>query len=173
MTKEEYLHATSYGSVEDAQKDLTLIRVLFIVTLLGIFFAQFVLGTAFAISDSLGLFAFLAYIAYWVFFIWKCWDIVKKTLAVNKANVFFSVVLAPLSWIWFYPQLTEPLEIIVGSRMPPTTDAVTEGQARISARKAGARNAWRSMLMIAVGVFVVIACITAYQTYQSLSNGGL
>ncbi len=150
MTKEEYLQATSYASVEEARKDLKAIQFLF-PAVLG---AAFLVRIGAVVDPRVGIVSWALYLAFLVFFIWKCRTIIKKTRHVSKAQLLFSIVFAPLSWIWFYPQLSEPLEIIVGSRMPPTTDAVTEGKTREEARKKGSRNAWKTILYVAIAVLV-------------------
>lgn len=156
MTKEEYLLMTSYASPEDANEDLKTIQFLFPLILVLFMCARTVIQIGWMHNRSLGMIALAATGIVLAYFIWTCWSIAKKTRKVTKAEPLFSLVLAPLSWIWFYPQLSEPLEIIVGKRMPPTTDVAAEAQARIDASKKGTRNAIRTILIV-IGIGLVVA----------------
>lgn len=167
MTKEEYLQITSYASPEDAKKDLRTIQVLFPLALIVILLGDFVFRLAILLNNYIGFVVLIGYLGLFIFFVWKCWDVIKKTRKVTKAQLLFSIILAPLSWIWFYPQLSEPLEIIVGTRMPPTTDAVAEGQARVEARKKGSANAVRTILIVAGLVALLLIGLSVYQVMNA------
>lgn len=155
MTKEEYLHATSYSSVDEAQKDLATIQVLFPASIGVILLLDFIFQLAITVHPILGNIVLLGVLVFGIYFIWKCREIIQKTKNVTKATLLFSIVLAPLSWIWFYPQLSEPLEIIVGKRMPPTTNAVEEAEMRVKASKVGTRRALRTILIVMAIVFLI------------------
>lgn len=163
MTKEEYLRATAYASPEEAKKDLSFIRVLFPLAFVLILFSNIGSTLVSLGYEVLGVFILFGYLGFLVFFVLRCREIIEKTKKVTKAQLFFSIILAPVSWIWFYPQLSEPLEIIVGSRMPPTTDVAGEQQARAKARKTGANNAVRTILIVAGIVFLFLVAMLIYQ----------
>ena len=161
MTKEEYLQLTSYPSLQEAQKDLSMIQVLFPLTLGLMLVGQPITRLALLMHPAMEAIIFIGYSIFGIFFVWKCRDILVKTRKVAKGELLFSILFAPLSWIWFYPQLSEPLEIIVGKRMPPTTDVATETQARIDAAKKGSRNATRTILIV-TGITLLAALVIGF-----------
>jgi hypothetical protein len=121
---DEYLKLTGYTSVKEAQKDLKILKILFsvAVVLLNILVILLLINLRILdlyISYYPEIFIIIGCLIYLCMLVWKCWNVIQKTEQVTRAHIVFSILLAPLSWIWFYPQLVEPLEVIAGLRMPP------------------------------------------------------
>ncbi|MCC7522291.1 hypothetical protein IT407_00600 [Candidatus Uhrbacteria bacterium] len=161
MTKEEYMRLTAYTSIEQARHDLNILRSMFVVVLIAIFASDYLYVLLYQINRDFAVFLLIGYVCLLGLFVWKCHELKQKTKQVNKASLVFSIILAPISWIWFYPQMTEPLEIIVGNRQPPTS--VQSMAERDALRKKGNRDTIRTIALVFVLTLAALSVIFFFQ----------
>lgn len=159
MTKEEYLRMTNIASEEEAHKMLRNVNGAFLAI---VFFSYVVPLVVFYIWDvQFSGVLQIANIIFWVIFTYYCWT-VKKAQKISKVSALFAWFFAPLSWIWFYPQLTEPLRIIIGEKQPPTitVDQFMEEFHRKPDAKASNTRVVKTIVLVSIGVIIFLIVST-------------
>lgn len=151
MTKEEYRAHTSLQSVDEAHSLLNKTRILFIVEFIAIVLMR-ILAT-----ESSYVTYFAIWLAFTVYFVIHCMQITKKTKAVTKAWAAWAVIFAPISWIWFYPELVKPLHIIIGDQPPP--EVIQPRGLSAQSRKNANAGFWRTVLIVSAISFVILSAI--------------
>lgn len=149
ITKEEYLLRTNIKSIEDASKYHTRLKMLFtgtiIVSTLTRVFANFIeMSNVYALIYLLFFITNISLIIYFIAYSIK----VLKAEKISRWNAALCVFFAPISWIWFYPTIMDPLKIIMGKKNPPLKNP------EIKAKKKGLSLAWW-ILIIFVSVIVL------------------
>ncbi len=167
MTRDEYQAKTGIKNVEDARSRLTHLRVLFTVVLATLLLVQ---GGAEAMSeDTYGLLVII-YIGLLVYFVVYCVKTIKLTKDVTSANAFWSIVFAPISWFWFYPEITKPLKVIVGELpVPDKLPIQLSSEEAKQAREASNKRFWK-IVKIGVAVFAVLFGIAMIAMVNSQNN---
>ena len=157
MTQEEYRARTLIQTPEEAKTRL--------VHLQELFFAVF--GARIFISLSVGFvtldvyrFLLLAHVTLIVYFVIYCMKVIKLTRDVTRADLVWSILFAPISWLWFYPEITKPLRIILGELPPP--DKLPTREERAALRKAVNGNYWKSLLIIVGLCFLCMAVLIGW-----------
>jgi hypothetical protein len=156
MTKEEYRARTKLTSVDEAHSLLNRTRIIFAVEALATVLMQLS-----RYETSYPTYAII-WFALTIFFVIHCVVVIKKTREVTRAWAPWSVILAPISWIWFYPELVKPLKIVLGTE--PVPDVI---RPRLTAenRKNINQKFWRNLLIIFVISFVVVSMIAIQQNF--------
>lgn len=153
FSRSEYMAMTNIKSVEDAQKLLNNLKIFFWVTFLWyaalVYFGEYVPD-----DGNLGysLFCFL-YIVELIFFVSYCVKVLKAE-KISKSDAIFCVILAPISWLWFYPGITEPLKIIIGEKQPPLR--IYFEDAYLERERARNKNYWKWFFIILLGIVGVL-----------------
>jgi len=114
MSIEEYMSYTNIKSVDEAQKYYSNLKMLFILVFIGLIVVKGMTG----IDSGLYAIIWLADIALLIYFVVYCVKVVNAE-KISKASAAFSILFAPISWFWFYPNIMEPLKIIIGKKTPP------------------------------------------------------
>lgn len=165
MTREEYQAETDITSPEEAQALLSKLQWLFI----GVFgFRLCIYAIEKNIYPSSLLFLLLCDVALVIYFVVFCLKVIRLTRTVTKANVFWSIFLAPISWAWFYPEITKPLKIIIGELPPP--EKIQTMEERKAMRKAINTNYWKTLL-IAIGIAALFAVIVFVKIMFEIHSG--
>ncbi len=154
MTREEYMARTNITSVEQAKGYLNQLRALFIIVFLGMA-ARYL-----PVSEDAALAIFFTYWAIVIYFVAYCVKVVKQE-KISKAHAAFSILFAPISWIWFYPAIMEPLEIITGKKQPPESlpPELTEEQ-KAAKQKEGNKKFWKTIGIVCAVAFGLMAIFT-------------
>lgn len=153
MTREEYKQHTNIQDAEEAKSLMKRIKILFACTFIGIIGINILR----AISSNIeGITIYLlGYLLLYAYFIYRCYEITKKTKKVTRAEIVFSFFFAPISWIWFYDALLEPLQVITGERDVPDhiriKKELTEEQ-----KKTIRRNTWKTIGKITLVAFCMV-----------------
>lgn len=156
MTKEEYRSRTKITSIDEAKSHLLHLRILFIV----VFIAPLIRDVL--ISSLLTLLVMtVLYVGLWIYFIVYCVKVTRLTREVTKADAFWSIFLAPISWIWFYPAITRPLQIIIGSIEPPETTPTATDRALV--QKNANKRFFRTLayVVLVIGLFLLFSYFTS------------
>jgi hypothetical protein len=156
MTVNEYMAHTNIKSVEEAQEYLTTLRILFIVVAIAMVGVR---GLA-ELNEQFE-FLYLPYLILLIFFVFYCVKVVKAE-KISRAHAGFSILFAPLSWIWFYPEITEPLKIITGKLLPPSSLPSREKEKQQYQERN--KKFWRRFVYIVIIVLVLIggSLVAAY-----------
>lgn len=173
MTKEEFLSKTDIKNESEAFGYLSHLTFLF-VTVFGGMIAVRALGQLSdeTLSPNLYLIIWFAWILYLVYFVYFCVKVINLTKKVTKASAVWSILFAPISWIWFYPELTKPLKIIIGRLAPPETLPNVEEKKAIADKVNS--SFWKSIkiaVLISLGVVVVTIVYVQFQP-NNVSNKG-
>lgn len=157
MTREDYMAHTNIKSEEEAKEYLNRLNFLFIAVFIGMVIVN---GTADSIDEGLYAIIWLANIALIIYFVWYCVKVIKAE-KISKATAAFSIIFAPISWLWFYPNITDPLKIIVGKKVPPVSlpNKLTLGERKKKDKKFW-RNFWIVMASIFGGLILIIILIS-------------
>lgn len=111
MTLEEYMSHTSIHSVDEAQQLLSNTKIFFWAMFIAFLIVK---GAGSSIDSEIFALLWLGDIVLIFFFVLHCMKIIRLTKKVNKTSAVWAIFFAPISWIWFYPDLVKPLKIIVG-----------------------------------------------------------
>ncbi len=164
MTRDEYRALTKIENEDDARN--LLVRTNWLFT--GVFIAMILSQVANAVMlPEQGVAIGIVYIALLIYLTVHSAQVIKRTQPVNKAWAGFAIIFAPISWIWFYPELVKPLKIIAGDMEPPTAvdlpKPMTEEE-HIAMKKRIRRHTWRTMgviTLITMGILTVLTVIFA------------
>ncbi len=150
MTREEYLLKTGIKNQEEAKSRLWHLNCLF-----AFFVTLLVIKSGIKeLDENTHLLLFAVYAGLLMFFWAYCVKIIRLTRNVTRAKSYWLFVLAPISWLWFYSEITRPLKIIVGEIEPP--DKFPTKEDRSIARESVNKWFWKWFKIVAV-VFVVLA----------------
>lgn len=116
MTKEEYQKHASLASSEEANELLKQTRMAFVAYIILTIVLSSVADAA---SDNAMIFVALARVMLIAVFLTYNISITRKTKRVTEAWAGWSIIFAPVSWIWYYPNLVQPLKIVAGIVAPP------------------------------------------------------
>lgn len=105
-TAESYLALTDIRDVVTAKKYLNKLNSLFFLTFVGIILLNF------------NPLFFVILIPLLIYFVVFCNKVIKEE-RVSNASAVFVFLFAPISWVWFYPSIMDPLKIIVGEKELP------------------------------------------------------
>ena len=142
-TAGEYLAKTDIKSKDEARRYLNQLKALFWIIFLGIF----VLGE----SDILAI----LYFGLFVYFIVFCLKLLNAE-KLSKANAFWCIFFAPISWLHLYPLMANPLKIILGEKQPPIHLSNKEREQKATEFH---KKIWREFWMalkIVIGILTVI-----------------
>lgn len=162
MTKEEYQSKTDIKSVEEARSILSHLQIIFWVAF--IWMVALRVGAE-IIPYGIYLIVWLGYLSFIIYFIVYCVKIVRLTRAVTKADAVWSIIFAPISWLWFYPELTAPLKIIIGDREPP--EKLPERKFDAAKNAASWRKFWRNIIIFTVILLGALGLTIAYVVYET------
>ncbi|MDQ5952303.1 MAG: hypothetical protein QG626_430 [Patescibacteria group bacterium] len=155
LTRDEYQAQTGIASAEEAKRYLGRLKGVFgfiFVYLVAVNLVQTVADEEFLIVFSLVYLVCLAgFVAY-------CWRVIRLTKKVTQANILFSILFAPISWIWFYPELVKPLKIIAGEMEPPEALPVRNSRFN-NALNAAWQDKKKRIAMIIAGVFALVIVV--------------
>jgi len=154
MTKEEYRAQTEIANAEEAAEYLWNLRAMFIAVFAARYGVYF-LGSFGFTSQMIQVYAFCLG-GLCLFFIYYCLKIIRLTKNVTKANAIWSILFAPLSWFWFYPEITKPLKIITGEIEPPASIQPIEERRQIE--QASWKRYWKTLIIVFL-ISLVVACI--------------
>jgi len=113
----DYLSKTEIKNAQEARALLSQTRIWFWSFFLGSCLLRYIGATS---DDDTFTIFLIIYFVLLVLFVRYCMRIIKLTAKVSKADAVWSIFLAPVSWLWFYPDLVRPLKIIIGEIQPPT-----------------------------------------------------
>ena len=113
-TPEEYLSETNIKNKEEAKRYLKELKIIFWVHLISL---SFLYSSNESGNESAFVF-FIFYICILGVFIYFCIKLLKVE-KIPTGNAWFCVVFAPISWLYLYPLLANPLKIILGEKQPP------------------------------------------------------
>lgn len=136
MTRDEYQGLTNYNDPADAKDDLASVKLWFgAMAVSGVLHAL----AAWNISRPFPGYTWYVntpFIILLLAFVWFCYSLKQRVKLVSKAALIFTVAFAPLGWFMLYAQLIEPLEIIIGIRLPPkeSVDEWTKRSQEIDAK---------------------------------------
>lgn len=138
----------------DAKKYLIRLKILFWAVFLSI-------GVIRALGESkneLAAILFFPYLGLVIYFIIFCVKILKAE-KLSKANALWCVIFAPISWLYFYPLITNPLKIILGEKEPP---AVLSKEQVAENTKKSRRYIKIALIVFAVVCFILIAALLIF-----------
>ncbi|MDD5043075.1 MAG: hypothetical protein PHD51_00180 [Patescibacteria group bacterium] len=150
---EKYLARTDIKHTEQAREYLNRLKVLFWIAFVG----SIVLRGLSESESELVVIFFILYIGFLVYFIYFCTKVLKAE-KLSKANALWCMVFAPLSWLWFYPLITDPLKIILGEKQPPIRLSDAERKQRATETNKKILRLWISAGVVVL-IFVVILAI--------------
>lgn len=170
MTREEYLAKTQIKSVHEARSRLTHLRILFAVVFVFIILIR---GGAGQIDQDTYFLIWVGYIGLLIYFVVYCVKVIKLTNHVTQTNAFWSIIFAPISWFWFYPEITKPLKIIIGEIEPPEKLPIhhTSEEAK-KRREASDKKFWKMIKIVIVSFAVIFGLIIAFIVIDSRANKG-
>lgn len=149
-TVEEYQARTNIKSKEEAKKYLNQLRVLFWV----VFLCMVVIRGLGESESELAAILFIPYIGLLIYFIIFSVKVLKAE-KIPGANALWCIFFAPISWLYIYPLMADPLKIILEEKQPP----IRLNEAEIKQKTAEAnKKFWRNfwiIIGIVVGVFVI------------------
>jgi len=158
-TVEEYQARTNIKSKEEAKKYLKQLRVLFWIVFLSIIAMR-------GLSESeseLAVMLVIPYIGLLVYFIIFSVKVLEAE-KLSGANALWWIFFAPISWLYIYPLMADPLKIILGEKQPPIRLSETERkQKSVQANKKFWRNFW-VITGTLFGIFVVSLIIVILLT---------
>ncbi|MCK4554743.1 zinc-ribbon domain-containing protein [Candidatus Parcubacteria bacterium] len=158
-TAEEYLAKTDIKNVEEAKKYLGQLKALFWI----VFLSMVVIRGLGESESELAVILFIPYIGLLIYFIYFCVKVLKAE-KLPKANALWCVVFAPISWLYLYPSMADPLKIILGKKQPPIRLSDSE---RKQKRTEANKKFWRKFWIIVgavVGIFAIALVAIYYLT---------
>jgi len=165
MTREEYMARTNIKSVEEAQGYLSRLKFLFIAVFVGMIIVK---GGAESINEDVYMLIWLVDIILLIYFVVYCVKVIKAE-KIAKTSAALSIIFAPISWIWFYPAITEPLKIIIGEKEPPySLPPELSPEEKEARKKAGDKAFWHKMkilLGVSFGAIFII-CLILYLAFK-------
>lgn len=164
MTAEQYMAHTNIKSVDEAKKYLLRLRILFVSVFIGMILTR----AAADIDVDVYALIFWAYLALLVYFVVYC-VIVLRAEKISRANAIFTILLAPLSWIWFYPEIVEPLKIIAGEKLPPASLSFSKEQKM--ARQESNKLFWKKFIIFIVACIGAVTILSVWLYFYFQSNG--
>lgn len=166
MMREEYRVYTKIQSVDEARRLLVTTKRLFIAMLVMMLLPGILYITVLANIEGVPWVAIIAPVQYglWFYLIYHAAQVIKRTRPFTKAWAGWALILAPVSWIWLYPELTDPLKVIIGIKEVPADLEVPKIVSEKELREQEVRirrGAWRSMgvVMLIASVAVVLLAI--------------
>lgn len=156
LTKEEYLALTNIKSVEEARDYIKQLRVLFIAVMISI-----------AIPENIAIPAqYLIYVGLgigilWIYFLFFCRKVIKAE-KIADTSYLFSIFFAPISWIWFYPAIMEPLQIITGDKQLPEDFNVETFKEKMAAKEKANKSFTSFMLKFILGAIIFLVVLFAF-----------
>jgi hypothetical protein len=167
MTRQEYISKTGIKDASEAAAYLNKTKNLFISVFFGIILFRAIDLTADEfLSVELYYLIWVAYLGFYIYFIAHCYKIIKLTKKVTKANIAWSLLFAPLSWAWFYPELTKPLKVIAGDMDPPDEKAEL---VNLETEKKIAKGVGRTVIYCAIATTVLLALLFPVFYFLDLS----
>lgn len=157
MSRETYMAHTNIKSEEEARGYLNRLNFLFVAVFLGMLLVK---GGADSMDDDIYTLLWLADIALLIYFVYFCVKVIKAE-KISKASAIFSIIFAPISWFWFYPDITDPLKIIIGKKVPPINfpDKMTQEERKIKDKKFW-RKFWITIGVIFGVTFIIVILIS-------------
>lgn len=150
-TAEEYQTRTNIKSKEEAKKYLNQLRALFWI----VFLSMAVIRGLGESESELAVIFFIPYIVLLIYFIIFSVKILKAE-KLSGANALWCIFFAPISWLYIYPLMADPLKIILGKKQPP----IRLSEAEIKQKTAVAnKKLWRNFWII-IGIIVGIFAIS-------------
>ncbi len=122
---EEYQAKTNIKSKEEAKKYLNQLRVLFWIVFLSIVVIR-VLGE---LESELVAILSIPYIGLLIYFIVFSVKVLKAE-KLSSVNALWCIFFAPISWLYIYPLMADPLKIILEEKQPPIRLNETEKNKR-------------------------------------------
>ncbi len=113
-TMEEYQARTNIGSKEEAKKYLNQLRVLFWI----VFLSMVVIRGLSKSESELAVILLVPYTGLLIYFIIFSVKVLKAE-KLSSANALWCILFAPISWLYLYPLMADPLKIILGEKQPP------------------------------------------------------
>lgn len=145
MTKEEYLASTNIKSAEEARQYLKNLNMLFWAVFISSYLVR--ASTEF-FTPQIHLILFLAYIGLLIYFLVYCVKVLRAE-KINAGHAVWSFLFAPISWLYFYPKITNPLKMITGQK------AVISTEEQAQQAKRANRNVFKT-IGIAFGVAILV-----------------
>ena len=153
MTKEEYLALTTIKSVEEARGYLLQLRVLFPLLLLLIGLSEYLkLPTPYDLY--FGIFCLVA----WAYFVYFCRKVIKAEKFADTSYL-LSIIFAPISWIWFYPAIMEPLLIITGEKEIAPGFNIKTVEEKLAAKAKANKSFTSFMLKFIIGSIIFLVAL--------------
>ena len=115
---------TKIESADEARELWRRTKILFLLATPAAVVANMAVSLAEEIEEDILAAGALIYIVLLIVLLINTYIVIRKTERVTKAYTLFTIVFAPFSWIWLYPELVKPLKIIAGDSEPPTTSPV-------------------------------------------------
>ncbi len=155
-TAEEYLTKTDIKNTEEAKKYLRQLKALFWLVFLSIIIIRG-LGES---ESELAAILYIPYLGLMIYFIYFCVKVLKIE-KLPKINALWCILFAPISYLYLYPLMADPLKIILGEKQPPAHLNDTERkQKNIEANKKFWRTFW--IIIGVVSVFFAIMITVIY-----------
>lgn len=157
ITKEEYLARTNIKSPEEAKKYYTRLKILFIGSFVFSLLDR-VLSDSTNVTESNALLFLLILVLdigiliYFIIYSIK----VLKAEKLSGWNAALCIFFAPLSWFWFYPDIMDPLKIIMGKKKPPFKNSTIKEK-----NKNFFQKWWIPITLISFILLLVISYIVA------------
>ncbi|MDD4290095.1 MAG: zinc ribbon domain-containing protein [Patescibacteria group bacterium] len=119
-TVEEYLSKTNIKNKEEAKKYLNQFRILLWTVFISMVFVRGLNESAPEGSLMFGI-IYLGLLIYLIIFCVKILSVEKQP----KINAIWCIIFAPLSWLYLYPLIADPLKIIIGQKQEKKPKIIT------------------------------------------------
>lgn len=146
-TVEEYQARTNIKSKEEAEKYLNQLKILFWSVFLSMVLIRG-LGESESESVTILIIPYIGLLIYFIIFSVK----VLKVEKLSGANALWCIFFAPISWLYIYPLMADPLKIILGEKQPPIRLSEEERKKKLFE----ANKKFRRNLLITIGV---VSCV--------------
>lgn len=121
-TVEEYQSRTNIKSKEEAAMYLGKLKKLFWGVFLGgipiRILDSFLRESSADVLGSIFIVLFIAYLGLSIYFVVFSVKVLKAE-KLSPLNAAWCIFFAPISWLYLYPLITDPLKIILGKKQPP------------------------------------------------------
>lgn len=156
VTREEYQRHTEITSPDEARDYLWKLKISFCL----VFIFMIVVQVMNFMGNTNEIFTMMIwlYILSIVMFVTYCSRVIRLTKKVNRADVIIGLVFAPISWIWFYPELVKPLKIILGELEPPEVLELRKFPSPEVARAANIRF-WGKFVLISLSLVAFLTAV--------------
>jgi len=151
LSVEEYQSSTGIQNKEEAKKYLKTLRMLFWLTGSLFLLINITSGSNNFAVLMLTTLLILVFIPVFSFHWMYCLKVLRAT-RLATTSLFLLFFFAPLSWIFFYPELTKPLKIILGEIPPPSNLPKKKYSQKESPKKEK-----RYLLLIFFTVFITLS----------------